>query len=107
MKRVNKFKALVAKKRVTIREIFKFSKEIYPKMVEDMKKNNLEAIDNTVFISHGRDGNLKKKFDHEICIPINDPEEYSGEFEIKEIHSFECISGKYKGTMNNILTNGI
>ncbi|MGM0508570.1 MAG: hypothetical protein ACQERZ_05330, partial [Fusobacteriota bacterium] len=33
--------------------------------------------------------------------------EYSGEFEIKEIHSFECISGKYKGTMNNILTNGI
>ena len=106
-KNVKSFIALVATKELTIPEIFKFSQEIYPKMIEEIEGNNLEVTDNIVFISYGRDGDIKKKFKHEICIPIKPASNYSGEFEVKEIEDFNCIANKFTGTLNHILINGI
>lgn len=106
-KNVKSFMALVATKELTIREIFKFSQEIYPKMMEEIKINNLEVADNIVFISYGRDGNINKKFKHEICIPIKESINYLGEFEIRQIEEFQCLTDTFTGTINQILTEGI
>ncbi|MTI70561.1 MAG: GyrI-like domain-containing protein [Firmicutes bacterium] len=106
-KHVKSFMALVATKELTIGEIFKFSQEIYPKMMEEIHTNNLEVTDNIVFVSYGRDGNMNKKFKHQICIPIKQGTNYSGEFEIKQIEEFDCLADIFTGTINQILTEGI
>lgn len=107
IKNVERFTAIVAKKELKIREIFKFSEEIYPKMLESIEENQLKIIGKPTFISYGRDGSLDKSFQHEICIPIAKANDYNGPFEIKEYENFKCVARRFDGTINQILRNGI
>lgn len=103
IKKVGKFKALVAKKTLTIREIFTFSQEVFPKMMKDIEAYGFKVTGSVVFISYGRDGDLKKSFDHEICIPIESGKNYKGPFSIKKYDAFNCVADTFNGTMSQIL----
>ncbi len=107
IKNVEKFTAIVARKELKIREIFKFSEQIYPKMLASIEENRLKIIGKPTFISYGRDGSLNKSFELEICIPVADGDDYNGDFEIKAYESFKCVAKKFDGTINQILINGI
>lgn len=107
IKNADGFTALVAQKTLTIREIFTFSQEVYPKMIKEIDTHGYEITGPIVFVSYGRDGDLKKSFEHEICIPIQSAENYKGAFEIKEYQGFKCISDTFTGTINQILRGGI
>lgn len=107
IKNVEKFTAIVARKELKIKEIFKFSEESYPKMLASIEENRLKIVGKPTFISYGRDGSLDKSFQHEICIPVTKSEDYNGPFEIKEYKSFKCVAKRFDGTINQILKNGI
>ena len=107
IKNVEKFTAIVAKKELLIREIFKFSEETYPKMLASIEENGLKIVGKPIFISYGRDGSLDKSFEHEICIPIANCDNYKGSFQIKEYERFKCVAKRFDGTINQILRNGI
>jgi effector-binding domain-containing protein len=107
IKNVEKFTAIVAKKELMIREIFKFTEQMYPRMLASIEENGLKIVGKPTFISYGRDGSLDKSFQHEVCIPIAKCDDYNGSFEIKEYKSFKCVAKRFDGTINQILRNGI
>lgn len=107
IKNVDEFTAVIAKKELMIREIFKFSEQIYPEMLASIEENKLKIVGKPTFISQGRDGSLDKLFEHEICIPIAKCDGYKGPFEIKKYKSFKCVAKKFDGTINEILIKGI
>lgn len=107
IKNIECFTALVARKELKIREIFKFSKEVYPKMLTAIEENGLKVVGEPTFISYERDGSLDKSFVHEICIPIVKKEGYKGIFEVKDIRKFKCVAKRFDGTINQILKNGV
>lgn len=107
IKKIEGFTALVARRELRIKEIFKFSQEIYPRMLASIEENGLEIIGKPTFISYGRDGNPDKSFTHEICIPVTKIDVYNGEFDIKDIQEFKCVANKFNGTINQILKSGV
>ena len=107
IKNVENFTAIVARKELKIKEIFKFSEKTYPKMLASIEENGLKIVGKPTFISYNRDGTLDKVFEHEICIPVSKSKNYSGSFEIKVYETFKCVAKRFDGTINQILINGI
>ena len=64
----------------------------------DATKNGLEIIEPNYWVYYGMDGNPATEFELEIAFPVNANENYNGDFELKELAEFKCVTTMHKGS---------
>lgn len=85
---------------LTLQEIGERSERLCSDMAKEIEKYKLRISGPWIFVSYGRDGNYNTRFRHEYCIPIDNTENYKGDFQIKTLPETECAFITYQGDLS-------
>jgi effector-binding domain-containing protein len=102
IKTFNPFTVLYFTKQITMAELFIFVRTKARELYTDALHSDLEIVGPVYWIYYGMDGNPETIFTLEIALPITEPISYQGNFAIKKLNPFKCISAVLSGSWENL-----
>jgi effector-binding domain-containing protein len=82
-----------------LNELVRFkAKELY----KDAALHDIEITGPIYWIYYGMDGNPETVFTLEIALPVTEPENYQGNFQVKKLGQFNCLSTSSPGSWNKL-----
>ena len=102
IKETNPMTVLYCSTRTNLAGLNEFVGTKAEELLADASVNNLTITDPVYWIYYGADGMPETMFDLEIAFPIIAPEAYSGNFKIKELPKFKCLSTIHAGAWSEM-----
>ncbi|PTL84430.1 GyrI-like domain-containing protein [Vitiosangium sp. GDMCC 1.1324] len=85
---------------LSISEIGSWGEKLTPIMMAEIERDGLETTGPWIFVSHGRDGDPRKRFRHDYCVPVSNPDRYRGAFQVRTLEPFPCFSTLHTGALS-------
>lgn len=97
---------LSAARRISIRDVATVSAELSPPMVAEVGELGLTTAGPWVFIAHNLPHDGKTLFDWRICLPIERPAAYTGQFELLHLEPIIAASTLHRGSLRTLFSKG-
>ncbi|WP_143177232.1 GyrI-like domain-containing protein [Cystobacter ferrugineus] len=82
---------------LNVQEIGAWGEKLTPLMMAEIERYGLSTAGPWLFISYGRDGDTSRKFRHDYCVPVSNPERYRGAFQVRTLDPFPCFFTLHTG----------
>lgn len=102
IKDFNPITVLCFTKQVTLDDLQEFVRIKARELYFDAVKSNLEIAGPVYWIYYGMDGNPKTVFTLEVALPVSENGKYKGDFQIKKLRPFKCLSSWHKGSWEKL-----
>jgi effector-binding domain-containing protein len=107
VKKFNPITVLYFTRKVTLTGLQEFVRVKARELFKDAIISDLEVTGPVYWIYYGMDGNPQTLFTLEVAIPVTANDNYKGEFQIKKLEPFKCLSAWHKGVWGRLpLTYG-
>ncbi|WP_026789482.1 GyrI-like domain-containing protein [Pleomorphomonas oryzae] len=97
---------LSAARRISIRDVAAVSAELGPMMLAEAEELGLTTAGPWVFISQNLPRDGKTPFDWRICLPIERPVAYAGQFEVRHLEPIIAASALHRGSLRTLFSKG-
>jgi hypothetical protein len=85
---------------LSVQEIGIWGEKLMPVMKAEIERYGLTTTGPWLFISYGRDGDTNRKFRHDYCIPVSNPDRYRGAFQLRTLDPFPCFFTLHTGALS-------
>lgn len=97
---------LSAARRITIRDVATVSAELSPSMLAEAMELGLTTTGPWVFIAQNLPSDGKTPFDWRICLPIQRPVIYAGQYELLHLEPIVAASTLHRGSLRTLFSKG-
>jgi effector-binding domain-containing protein len=98
----NPIRVLSFTKQVTLSGLSEFVRIKARELYKDALYNHLEVMGPVYWVYYGMDGNPQTLFTLEIALPVAVANGYKGDFQVKTLGTFKCISSWHKGSWGKL-----
>jgi effector-binding domain-containing protein len=102
IKELNPLFVLYFTKKTTLNGLGPYVRTIARQLYREASRADLEVTGPIYWIYYGMDGQPDTEFTLEIALPVTEPDAYAGEFLIKKLPFFRCVSGLHTGAWGNM-----
>jgi effector-binding domain-containing protein len=102
IKNFNEITVLSFTKQVTLPDLKEFVRIKARELYQDAIHSNLEITGPVYWIYYGMDGNPQTLFTLEIAVPVADMNGYKGDFKVRRLSKFKCLSTWHKGSWDKL-----
>jgi hypothetical protein len=85
---------------LSVQEIGTWGERLTPVMMAEIERYGLTMTGPWLFISHGRDGDPSRRFRHDYCVPVSNPDRYRGAFQVRTLEPFACFFSLHTGALS-------
>lgn len=97
---------LSAARRLAIRDVGAASEELSPGLLREAEALGVRQAGPWTFIARNLPKDGKTLFDWRICLPIERPESYAGEFELIHLEPIIVASATHRGSLRTLFSKG-
>jgi effector-binding domain-containing protein len=101
-KTCNPMKTLTYSVETTFMEMVKLVGTEARKLSLEALKHEMEITGPVYWIYYGADGNPNTRFKLEICLPVFTPNAYRGNYELRSLQAFKCVTHVHNGLWNEM-----
>ncbi len=101
VRKINPITVLAFAANVTLKDLQQFVRVKARDLYTEAVQSNLEIAGPVYWVYYGMDGNPETVFTLEICLPVAGGENYSGQYSLKQLGTFKCLSHWHHGAWNN------
>ncbi|WP_257452050.1 hypothetical protein [Archangium lipolyticum] len=91
---------IAASEFLSVPEIGKWGEKLTPIMMAELERYGLTTTGPWIFISYGRDGDPSRRFRHDYCVPVANPDRYKGAFAVRTLDPFPCFFTLHTGPLS-------